>query len=782
MPSHSVLRTRRILSALIAACLLIVVAAALRSHGSAGLGGAQAQEVGSVEYVGSRTCAGCHLPQHSAWRGSHHDLAMQHADDTTVLGAFDDIVFEHNGVVSRFARRGPDFVVTTEGPTGAMEEFEVAFVFGVEPVQQYLMRFPGGRLQALRIGWDTRPLAAGGQRWVDLDGDDRIEPGDPLHWTGPSYTWNVMCADCHSTDVVRNYDPDSDTYRTTFSEIDVGCESCHGAGADHVAWARAGAPASGDQMGLLVRFSPPSIWVMNPATGIAERDGEVASGPELQACARCHSRRSTLTDGSGPERPFLDDYRLSLLRSDLYHPDGQILDEVFVLGSFLQSRMYSAGVRCSDCHEPHSLALRATGNAVCAQCHEPAQFDTPEHHFHEAGTAGAACVDCHMPSETYLAVDDRRDHSFRVPRPDLSVRIGTPNACTGCHADRSDGWAAARVREWHGSARAVTRHHGEVLHAARTGEAGAVDGLVALAGDESQAAIVRATAMSLFGPDPGPRGFQVLAQNAQSDDPVLRLGVAEALAGLPLDARIAIGGALLDDPVRAVRVATAEAMAPVPPQAVPAELGTARRGATAEFLAAQQSALGLPATHLTLGNFYRDQGQFAEAEAAYRTALERLPSFNAARLNLADLFRALGQDDRGESLLREAVAIDPDDAEAQHALGLLLVRQGQLGDALPYIARAADLSPENARYGLVHGLALDGLGDVGGAISVLDAVHRRHPRDRQILQTLVDMSMRAGEMRAALGYAQALVAVAPQDRQAREMLRALEMLALPRRQ
>ena len=780
MPCNSALRQRRLLATLIAASVLIVAAAALLSHPTVGPGAASAQVVVDADgYVGSETCAGCHQAEHNAWRGSHHDLAMQHADDTTVLGDFDDAELAHRGVTSRFTRRGAAFVVTTEGPDGALEDFEIAFVFGVEPVQQYLVPFPGGRYQALLVGWDSRPADMGGQRWVDLEADEAIAPGDPLHWTGRGFTWNMMCADCHSTNVVRNYDPDSGSYRTTFSEIDVGCEACHGPGQAHTDWAAAGGPAGTQGKGLAVRFPPPATWVMDPETGIAQSDTDAAGGVELQACARCHSRRAPLSDGSGPHRPFLDDYRIGLLRSDLYHPDGQILDEVFVLGSFLQSRMHRAGVRCSNCHEPHTLALRATGNALCAQCHEPARFDTAEHHFHEADSAGAACVECHMPAQTYLAVDERRDHSFRIPRPDLSLRIGTPNACTQCHSDKSDGWAEARLLEWHGPAPA-TPHFGEVLHAVRRGEAGAIDRLVALAADPAQAAIVRATALSQFGPNPGPRGYRVLADNARADDPLLRLAVADALAAIAPERRIVIAAPLLGDPVRAVRVAAARAMAPVPPQGVPADLRVVLDRATDEFLAAQRSVLDQPMTHLDLGNFHGERGRISEAEAAFRNALDLQPSFNAARLNLADLYRATGRDDLAEDLVREAVAIDPEDGDAQHALGLVLVRQGRLGDAIDPLARAAALNPDSARYGLIYGLALDGLGDVAGALLALENVHRRHPGDRQVLETLIDLSMRAGDLDAALGYAQALVAIAPRDPLAREIFRGIERLAQPR--
>lgn len=230
---------------------------------------------------------------------------------------------------------------------------------------------------------------------------------------------------------------------------------------------------------------------MNPQTGIARRTEKLVS-TELDTCAACHSRRKVITKNPVPGEPYLDGYLPALLEPGLHHADGQIDGEVYEYGSFLQSRMSAAGVTCSNCHDPHSAKLRAEGNALCGQCHMPAKFDSAEHHHHQPGNAGAQCVNCHMPTKTYMVVDIRRDHSFRVPRPDLSVALGTPNACTQCHAEHSAEWAAQTVAGWFPGGRQTTPHYGTALHAGRVGAADAEEQLDRLILDRSQPAIARA--------------------------------------------------------------------------------------------------------------------------------------------------------------------------------------------------------------------------------------------------------------------------------------------------
>jgi predicted CXXCH cytochrome family protein len=382
-----------------------------------------------ASFVGETVCAACHAAQFDAWKGSHHALAMQAAAGATVLGDFGGAQVEHFGVTTTFFRDGETFMVRTEGPEGALHDYPIADTFGVYPLQQYLIALPGGRLQALGIAWDSRPKEEGGQRWLHLYPDQNLKPGNPLHWTGRDQTWNYQCADCHSTNLQKNYDLAANSYTTSWADIDVSCEACHGPGSRHVAWAKAPAAsrssgADASRMGLTNWLKPTDNghWKMNLETGIARRTEKLAS-TEIETCAPCHSRRKPIARNPAPGGPFFDGYLPALLEPGLYHADGQIDGEVYEYGSFLQSRMHAAGVACSDCHQPHSAKLRAEGNALCAQCHLPAKFDTAEHHRHQPSGSGAQCVNCHMPSKTYMVVDSRRDHSFRIPRPDLSSSI-----------------------------------------------------------------------------------------------------------------------------------------------------------------------------------------------------------------------------------------------------------------------------------------------------------------------------------------------------------------------
>ena len=379
-------------------------------------------------FVGGDACVRCHRVQSNYWSGSHHDLAMQEVSDFTVLGDFNDMTFTYAGMTSTFFKRDGRFFVRTDGPDGELTEYPIAYTFGAVPLQQYLVEFPGGRLQVLSICWDTRPAAQGGQRWFHLYPDEKIDHNDELHWTGRQQNWNYMCAECHSTHVVKGYLEAEDRYETTWSELDVSCEACHGPGSAHVAWARErekrkgqeevlDSPAAAGDMELAVRFKDPQEvhWAIDLETGTAKRSVPRESHFEVETCGRCHARRSPIDEEYRYGRPLLDTHRVALLDEALYYPDGQILEEVYVYGSFLQSRMYAAGVTCSDCHDPHSGGLYAEGNGLCARCHAPHRFDTPEHHFHKAESTGALCVECHMPVRSYMVVDPRHDHSLRIP-------------------------------------------------------------------------------------------------------------------------------------------------------------------------------------------------------------------------------------------------------------------------------------------------------------------------------------------------------------------------------
>ena len=711
------------------------------------------QATTAAAYVGRASCAACHPREHERWLGSHHDLAMQEATEETVLGDFDDATFSHFGVTSSFFRRDGGFYVRTEGPDGELDEYRVTHTFGAVPLQQYLVAFPGGRYQVVGLCWDTRAAEEGGQKWFHIYPDEAVSHGDELHWTGPNQNWNFMCAACHSTNLRRGYDPERNAYETTWSEIDVSCEACHGPGSLHVEWAMAaatGAPYDDGSKGLLVRLKEPGGWVMNGQTGTAERTVPRGSRAQIETCAPCHSRRIQIHGEYVHGRPFLDTHRPRLLEDPLYFSDGQIRDEVYVYGSFVQSKMYSKGVTCSDCHEPHGLGLIAPGNALCARCHLPDKYDIADHHFHVPGTPGSHCVDCHMPARTYMVVDPRRDHSFRVPRPDLTVSLGTPYVCTGCHADQPAQWAADVIESRYGPR---PPHFGEALASGRAGA------LAQLVSDHEQPAISRATALALLRDHRGSAPTAAVERGVRDEDALVRRAALEALLGAGTSERLRLAAPLLDDPVRAVRIAAARVLAPVPADALSAAQHEARDRAAAELVAAELVNAERPESHVNLGNFHVEQGRFTDADASYRAALRIDPDHIPAYVNLADLRRAEGRDDEGEAFLRRALEIDPDLAATHHALGLLLVRRDRLAEALDELERAAQLDPGNARFSYVYAVALDSAGRSPEALWELGNAHLRHPNDRDILSALVAFCRRTGDEELAMEYARKLEAL-----------------------
>jgi tetratricopeptide (TPR) repeat protein len=714
------------------------------------------------QYVTSRVCAECHAAQLDAWRGSHHAQAMQEANAQTVLGNFGGARFSYAGVTSTFFTRAGKFFVNTDGPDGTLADYEVKYAFGVAPLQQYLVAFPDGRVQALGIAWDARRKAAGGQRWFHLYPGERVDFRDVLHWTGPAQNWNFMCAECHSTDVRKHYDAARDRFATSWAEINVACEACHGPGSAHVEWARrtkeeraADNAAKGLTVDLVARGG---TWALG-SDPIAHLTG--ARDTRAQAvCARCHARRAQLGEDYDGSQPLEQAYMMALLEEGLYHADGQILDEVFEYGSFLQSAMHERGVMCADCHDPHSGKLRAAGNAVCAPCHQPAHYDAPAHHHHQAGTAAAQCAKCHMPSRTYMVVHERHDHSFRVPRPDLSVSLGTPNPCTDCHQGRLPQWAADAVVNWYGPTRQRGPRYAAALAAGRTHQAGAERLLAEVIGDRSFPAIVRATALRLLENFPGAAPELIERSLHAQEDPLVRRAALSPLTSWPPERRWKAGVPLLDDPLRAIRIAAVGVLADVPAtRSLSAEHRAAFDRAAAEYRAMQAFNADRAEAWFNLGQLDARLGNVAPAEAAYRRAIRRQPWFIPSYVNLADLYRQHGRDPDGERVLREALARQPPNGDVHHALGLLLVRERRLDEAVGALGEAATRSPDNPRYTYVYAVALHSAGQPEQALAVLADAQRRFSGDRDILAALAQWSAERGDVDAAARWAAQLRAL-----------------------
>ena len=741
---------------------------------------ARSQADGAAKYVGAKVCSGCHQAEAERWKASHHALAMEKASPRTVLGDFAGVSVDNFGVISTFSQIGDRSMVRTDGSDGALHDYEIAYTFGIDPLQQYLIAFPGGRYQMLGLAWDTRPKTQGGQRWFPLYPEQKLAPGSPLHWTGRDQTWNYQCADCHTTDLKKSYNLSDNTYATTWNSVGVTCEACHGPGSRHVEWAKSGlSPASNDKselsdkdrMGLeaWLKSTNSGHWEMNSATGTAHRTEPLVSR-QIDTCAPCHSRRKLLVTGLPPDTPFLDTALPGLLEPGLYHDDGQIDGEVFEYASFLQSAMHKAGVTCTNCHEPHTSKLLAEGNTLCSQCHLPEKFDVPAHHNHLPGSTGAQCANCHMPSKTYMVVHDRRDHSIRVPRPDLSVSIGTPNACNQCHTDRTAEWAAKAIATWYPNGRQKQTHYGTALHAGRTGSVDAERQLDQLILDKSQPAIARASGLLLLSRYASQISKTAINSAIIDSDPLVRMAAPRALPTSAPPAGMDEILPLLSDPVRAVRVEAARALAGIDRQTMTPEQRSAFTIAYQELIAAELVDADRPEAHLNLGLVKSRHHQLGEAEVEYRTALRLDPKFVPAMANLADLYREIGKDQQGSDLLRAAITIEPNNAAIKHSLGLLLVRQHTYVEALPLFREAVALAPDNARYAYVYAIALNSTGSAAEATALLERTHKQHPTDRNVLEALTTLERDHGDLAQALAHAQELAAFEPGNLQVNALI------------
>ncbi|MBD7977186.1 multiheme c-type cytochrome [Serpens gallinarum] len=727
-------------------------------------------------FAGSQACAGCHEQQFAAWQNSQHAHAMQHATSDTVLGDFNDARFSYADVESRFFRRDSRFFVQTDGADGALDEFEIRYTFGVDPLQQYLVEFPDGRLQALSIAWDSRPANEGGQRWFHLYPDDAVSHRDELHWTRPSQNWNHMCADCHSTGLRKGYDPKTDTFATRWAEINVGCEACHGPASNHLAWAKGDGGGARKGLTLILDERRGVSWRRSIEELTAHRDSPAQASKEQQVCAQCHARRSQIAEGYHAGKPLLDHYTPVLLEPGLYHVDGQQREEVFISGSFEQSKMHAAGVTCSNCHDPHSQALRIQGNALCSQCHSPQHFDSPRHHFHPAGSAGAQCVSCHMPQTTYMVIDPRRDHSFRIPRPDLSIAQGTPNACNACHQDKSAEWALKAIGKHYSQPAKGFQQFAKIWADAEASVPGSAAGLIALLNDPAQPALVRASSAARLQRPQAPEQWRALYAALSDPDAQVRRAALGAFAQVPAGQRGKWLAPLLTDPVRSVRSEVARLLIDAP---VPEAQQPAFANALAEYEAQLQLNTDRADARSELAQLRRRQSDDAGALEHLQAALRLDPLYQAAYLELAELHRSAGRETHAAQVLREGLALRPQSALLHYSLGLSLVRQQHKTQALEHFRQAQRLAPGDPRFALALALALQAQSP-HQALVVVERALVANPNEADLLWLAAAYHLEQGKTEEALTYAERLMRVTPDAPRARQLVWQVRARMAPR--
>lgn len=708
-------------------------------------------------YVGSGTCQTCHQAEYQQWQGSHHQQAMMPvATEGAVLGNFAAPALEHHQQQSTFHGKNKQYRISTDQNTASAATLELQYTFGVFPLQQYLTALPSGHWQSLPFAWDSRPSTQGGQQWFHLYADEKVVPGDVLHWRSPSHNANHMCIECHTTNFAKNFDAQNNSFHSTWQEVGVGCESCHGPASNHLAWAKDPQTSQLAQKGFAITLTSGALNLWQHQTD-TQKPVRLSPGDsqQIEQCAQCHSRRGRI-NASNHEKYLLDAFLPSLLDETLYHPDGQIQDEVYEYGSFLQSKMAQQGVTCSNCHNPHSNKVKIEGNGLCLQCHN-ATYDTPQHTMHSTKQAGSFCIDCHMPTKTYMTVDVRRDHSMRIPRPDLSQSIDTPNACNNCHTDKSAAWAASAIDQ-HTGTDWKKPHYGETLYAARLGKPSSYSALQQLILDSKQAAIVRASAISLLGNFPTRNSLSLIADMLGNADPLIRLGALRVAELIPPQQQASALMPLLQDERRAIRSEAARILAGNPAVQNDSSFSRARQ----EYIDSQQINADRASALTNLASLAIREQRMSDAETLLQTAIQREPYYIPASINLSDLYRSIQRESDAERVLQTAMKTVPDSADLRMAYALWLVRNKQIDSATLQLQQATQHSDDPHLYYL-YALALSQQGNTEKALTVLDKAATLPSYNRDVRLARVDIAMQSQQAERAAEYLAKWKAEDPED-------------------
>jgi len=692
----------------------------------------------AATYVGSQKCQSCHPKEYSNYLLSDHFHAMDSALPRSIRGDFNNSFFVYYGDTSFFYKKGAQYYVRTKDSTGKKKDFLISFTFGWQPLQQYLVSFPDGRIQALPFCWDTRPKEKGGQHWFHIYGKEKILPGDELFWTDVNQNWNYMCADCHTTDYFKNFDVSNNTFHSSWSEGTVSCESCHGPASNHLEWTQK-KYANDSLKGFAINLASEKLnWKLDTTKGIAYPDKIVQNTTLIETCARCHARASRITDFYFHGQPFLQTHIPSTINTQSYYIDGQIKEEDYEYGSFLQSRMYAMGVTCINCHDAHTMHLIATGNQVCFSCHAPEKFDVPEHTHHQVNSTGAQCANCHMPVTNFMVIDARRDHSIRIPRPDLSEKMNTPNACNKCHTDQPVSWATKYFLQWYGNKLPQNKTYAELMSAVSKNTAESETALNDLLGSKSYPAIIQATALERYTQFYSPRILEQVKNYLQSADPNLRLNALHAAGNLPQDVLLQLVVPLMDDPIISVRTEAMNTIAPLY-----AQLDDSRKqrfdAVMNEYLTIQRNLGDRPESYLNQGIVLAATGRTSEAEQVYLFGLKRFPKFIGYYGNLADLYRAENNETKAKEYLDKGLSVQPGNPDLHYAIALWYERSKDRAAGLMELKKAADLNPSEASFTYGYALALQDAKQVQKAISTLENFTAKYGNDPLILGGLISI-------------------------------------------
>lgn len=680
----------------------------------------------------SEQCLGCHPSEVKAWQSSHHFFAMQEATAQFIQGDFSNTLYQDESGWTRFYQQNGGYFIETGKPNQQGESYPVKYTFGVEPLQQILVDIGQGRLQAYTVAWDSRSKAEGGQRWYNLY-QNTHEAESPFYWKGQFNNWNARCAQCHSTGLQRHYEVESDHYQTTWKAINVSCESCHGNANRHIELKKNNLEAT--HSGFESPLNRRSSWVFeegNPTAVLANKGTVFSTQGLLDECAACHSRRISLIDGE--ERgQFSQHFIPRLAIPELYHLDGQIRDEVYVYGSFTQSKMSSSGVSCTHCHDSHTAKVFTLDNALCAQCHLPTEFDTQAHTLHKENTSGSQCIDCHMPYTTYMGVDNRRDHAFRVPNPWVSEAFGNKDVCVECHTDKNSQWSQMQLEQ---KREAIFGDFSDIGPAVllnqqqpKQGQANIRKWVRDLRQPEMRRAVL-VTYLDVHQAD----NLETLFQLSSDPSYLVKLAVLQVLERADFAAQVQIGFGLLYDENKNVRLEAIQLLAPALRQSIPQEARAPLEEKLRESIATYQAQQDLLSAQLALGDLAYKVGNIAQAKVQYENAIQIEPAFLPAKVNLASILRESGELKASKSLLHQVLDVEPNQALALFNLGLVHILESDIGQAVALLEKASDLEPENTQYGLTYLLALERKGEKVRALLELERLKVLTPNDPVLMQ------------------------------------------------
>jgi tetratricopeptide (TPR) repeat protein len=707
-----------------------------------------------AEFVGGKECISCHQIEYNLWNESDHDNAMNVANDSSVVGDFNNAEFFYNGKTHKFYKSDGKFFVYTEGPKGEMQEFQITHTFGVRPLQQYLIPFENGKYQCLPIAWNTEK-----KEWYHLVdsvySDQKITTTDWLYWTNQGQNWNGMCAECHSTNLNKNYNLETETFNTTWSDIDVNCEACHGPGSEHIEWAKLPEMARSydNNMGLVLKTSG------------------TTSKQFIEACAPCHSRRTSFGVNAHTTGDFFQNHLPQLPSPPNYFIDGQILEEVYVYASFIQSKMYMKEVICSDCHDSHSIKFKFEDNALCTQCHRADEYDTYDHHFHkykneegqpvtskfgdkiEVGE-GALCKTCHMPGRYYMGVDFRRDHSFRIPRPDLTIKLGTPNACNDCHADKSAEWAQKYITKFYGEKRKY--HYATTFAEARDLKEGTDALLIKIIKDDLYPEIVRASAVEYLVGYQNERSYNVIKEMLNDPEQIVRISAINSFIATDPQHLISLLSPLLNDPQKAVRIQAANKLSMLRKEEFTEAQYRTLTKVLDEYFETLKYSADFPAGRFNLGNYYSDKGDVVNAEKNYKKTIEFDSLFYPAKSNLAMLYYNIGKLNEAEELFIDLIKNNPEYQEGNYYLGLLYAEQKRYNEAADVLEKAALQKDPNPRIFYNLGLIYQYLQEFKKAESSLLKGNSLLHNNFDMIYALSNYYYQQGNFSKALQYANEL--------------------------